>query len=248
MKKLIILSVCGLLFACKGKDGADGLGALTGTGVGTVYIHNEYGIQLPYHKGVNVRVDGSNLPLSAVTDSSGHFTIKELETGTYDFILSKPGYGNTKIQGITFLGGARTAQLGVGDIYQTSTVVPSSFTLDTIGGVVNVNGSANFDQDTANAPMYVMVFIGKDVKVSASNYLFAVKANITGAAGNTSGNFQCTIPSSSFKQYGLKGKSTAYMAVYGGDDFSYTDLNTNKKVYVGLNPSFKANQIVLPNF
>ncbi|HLP71933.1 MAG TPA: carboxypeptidase-like regulatory domain-containing protein [Bacteroidales bacterium] len=80
---------------------------LKGSLVGYVYTFDEFSNQLEDRSDVLVTARGLK-DYTAYTDKAGRFELTGLPTGTYELILSKPGFGTMKQFGIKHLGGTPT--------------------------------------------------------------------------------------------------------------------------------------------
>src|SRR5574339_543875 len=78
--------------------------SLSGTLIGYINSFDRNGNKLAVQSNVLVRIEGRNETLSLTTDGAGKFETN-LQTGTYDILLSKDGFGTHKMVGVSFIGG-----------------------------------------------------------------------------------------------------------------------------------------------
>ena len=70
---------------------------------GYASLRDERGERLADHSGMRVQLRGTNL--SALTDTSGYFTISGVPAGIYDLDYSKPGFASNQFRAFQFVGG-----------------------------------------------------------------------------------------------------------------------------------------------
>lgn len=235
--KLLTVSAIVLLFACKGKDGEQGpSGILKGDAIGYLNVYDENGASLSNKAGVTVTVEGSSPVVSAVSDSTGKYTLKDLSQGTYDLSFSKSGYGTYKKFGYSFTGGSKPTYSTYGGIAAVSTVNPgTTLTLDTsLSSFITVSGkiSGSF---TGNK--MIRGFLSTSSNVSGSNYIGSFYAQ----ASISDGSFNFSFQNYSFATLGIAKGTKVYFVVYGDNNTSYAsykDPSTMKYVY----PCLSANK------
>jgi hypothetical protein len=70
---------------------------------GEISLSNGYGSLTQSYSGVKVSIDGTSL--AAITDDTGFYELKNVPGGTYNFTLSKPGFGTVRWFGVSIQGG-----------------------------------------------------------------------------------------------------------------------------------------------
>jgi hypothetical protein len=172
----IILFFSLLLVACKEETTYHGLsGELTGT----IQLMTSQGYTEKDNSGITVTIDGTDPLRSTTTDNKGHYSIQELETGTYNLIFSKEGYGDYKALGYKFVGGETTDIYGPLYLYHLPTITFNQLSIETQANYYNVDiyGSAEVDVAPGeNRYINALIFLSKTPDVSFNKYLQYQKA------------------------------------------------------------------------
>ena len=171
-----------------------------------------------------------------MTDSTGKWTLSNIQTGTYEIDISKNTYGSTKRINQQFVGGG-TVYIGNDYLSEVPnfTVVSITGTLLTSGklrvqGVLSYTSQQSFGRN-------VLLFIGTTSSVSSNpaTYLGVVNAY----AFYDSTTFTVDIPNTTFNGFGIPSNSTAYIIAYpssatAAGSSRYTDLATGRFFYTSL--------------
>ncbi len=127
----------------------------------------------------NVKIEIVNEDISATTDESGKFTLKNVTTGTYDIRFSREDLDNYEIQSVQFLGGETPYVIDEKIVLlQKSTTVPSNLT------VTVENETVNFQCYVSpiipeNESRNIIFYVYSDNTVSPENYLYYFVETIT---------------------------------------------------------------------
>ena len=255
MKKIIILvsvfSLAIMIESCSktgspGPAGTNGVQGnpgpvLTGNLKGYISQYDLSGAKILTNlAGDTVKMDGTSS--FAITDANGLYTFSNINTGSYNLTVTKPGFGLNKIQSIPFTGGSVDEYRSVG-ISKTPTINVNNFTAsDTIVGGSNSIKLRVYVTSALYAQTAV-IFVGNPgassvTATSGSNstyYTINVNPNATSAtkiiattdlydAGYTAG-----------------GVATAFFAAYlvGGNTAasSYIDQTNNRTVFTAISPA-----------
>lgn len=244
MKKVSLLSlviaVVSTFISCK-KDGAQGpqgaQGAsgpsLSGSLVGYMDLYDSYGYM---QKSDSVAISVVGKSNTAISDSTGRFTIANLTTGTYEVDFNRTNYQPTKLPSVNFVGGG-TQYFGA-KIQMTKaptfSLSAASISTTTISVTYTISASA-----TDTKPRKIIVFCGTHSSVSSSplNYLTTTINNIA------MGNISCTgtIPLNTIYDLGFVSGQTAYFIAYpisvASNASTYLDVSTGKTIYNNINVS-----------
>jgi hypothetical protein len=223
-----------------GATGAQGPSGpvLTGTITGYVILHDEYGDNVQtglnsvfvhlYNAASNAEVD------SVYANSSGQYTIPNVQTGIYSMITTYSGYGEAVHQNEEFNGGTLTVDNRLSQIplFNVTTAMDS---IRKKNNTVYIFGTI-----TANTRFRTfIVFAGmtNSASSSPSTYSFITVGNVP--ADST--NYTVTIPVPTFYGHGFMSGTQAYFAVYGAatnyTDGDYTDFASGNLVYTAISPT-----------
>ncbi len=249
------LAVVMALSSCKkqaGPAGADGTQgpsgpALTGNLKGYITNYDVSGVKMLNNlSGDTVKIDGTST--MAVTDANGMYTFSGITTGNYNLSISKAGFGNTKIQNISFTGGTndlyRNANISKTPTTNVTNVTAITTTLATINNIT-ISGSVT-PQPYAQT---VIIFVGNPGALSTSaasgNNINYYTLNV--AANNTS--FTKNIPTYEFYDVNYASGNTAYFAVYmigaNTNASSYIDFTNNRAVFTAISSTPANASVVL---
>jgi hypothetical protein len=246
---LIVLIIL-MLNACKkdpeqgptGPQGPSGT-MLTGNLKGHIFLYDQYGS--PILTGLaNIKDSMDGTTKFALTDSAGKYIFPGLITGNYNFTVIKSGYGMSKVQNMSFLGG--------GDINRDIKIsqIPSfNATSATATATADVSISINYISDTRSRTF--LVFVGKTASVSSlpANYLDVY--TITAKAGTITNTPALVIPAGDLYNLGISSGSTAYFAIYGAASnytasSTFEDLTTGRSVYNAVSTTPATANVVVP--
>ena len=229
---LTVLILSAILPGCD-SDGPQGPAGpnLTGDLIGFVSLSDLSGIQSQDRSGVTVAVEGTGI--SAVTDSSGRWMLRNLPMGTYDIAFSKTGYGTKKSIGYQFVGGGQ-ASYGTTSLSQLPGFTVTGLTATPSGDDITLSFAITGALPAANR--HIRIFVGTSAAISSDpkNYRFV----ILGILGSTSTALSGSLPSQWFHSYGIPAGQTAYLIAYaeGYDSGAYIDPETGRNWYPNLNP------------
>jgi hypothetical protein len=204
---------------------------------GKVALYDEGTASLP-NEGMSVRIMNLNPEITASTDASGSFTLKDVPYGNYRLLLEKDGYGPYQWADI------------VHEKSNTSTILTNTVSLGKISSTqvtdmsVVVSGNNVFLQATTNPAgstgnrRYVRFFFHTDENVSKDNYkvfseTFVLQQNPSDKVFNRT----------EWQAMGFPSGTRVYVKAYG-DSFwsnSYIEAGANNKtVFPNLNSSSAA--------
>lgn len=238
-KTTFILITSSVLFSfCKKQEGPQGPQgsagpSLSGTLVGYVDVYDSYGA-LQKSDSVTINVTGKSI--SAPTDTMGKFVISNLTTGTYELVISKPTYQDTKIPSLNFVGGGTQYLTNRIGITQTPAFTLSNLSFSNIFGTISYTVTASTSDSKARK---AIIFLSKNSNVSnnPSSYASTIIANIGAGSTNAIG----TISSSNMTQWGFNSGDVIYAIAYpisnANNASIYFDTNSGKIAYNNLNLS-----------
>jgi hypothetical protein len=234
---IILLFAITVLVACKKDDSKE-----TPMEVVTGYVHyyDINGRRSADNSGITVSIEGDTV--STTTNSNGRWTLSKLNTGTYTFAFSKPGYGTMKVYGMNLAGGYQSVDtMALYPIPQYTITIP----VDSAPPAGGIYVYGIFHGTIPSAPGFHM-FFGKDSNVSAdqATYSYDYASSMTGSVESIP--FEVVFPNELFTQNGFASGDTVYLVAYtdylikisynSEGTVSYLDMNTNKIVYPNINP------------
>ncbi|MFI5148930.1 MAG: carboxypeptidase-like regulatory domain-containing protein [Bacteroidia bacterium] len=249
--KLLAASLCIVFISSCTKNGPAGPAgspgapgpSMTGNLKGHIYQYDQYGaVILPGLAGIHDSLNPSHI---AITDSNGYYAFSGLSTGTYNFVVSKTGYGNNMVQGLQLVGG--------GDIYRDIKIaqIPNfniasvTVTNNTTTGNIDFVGNVTADTRGRSAILY----LGKTGGVTAAPATFAnsYTANIRSAATT----FTVSINPNDIHDLGIPTGSSVYCAFYGAATTfatasSYQDYATGHTVFTAISTVPATGSLVMP--
>ncbi|MFI5201706.1 MAG: carboxypeptidase regulatory-like domain-containing protein, partial [Candidatus Kapaibacterium sp.] len=171
---IIALSITG----CTGNTGPAGP-SLSGSMTGFVALYQSDGSRAPDQSGVTVSIQSTSL--STTTDSTGKWTISDLNTGTYTVTYTKQGYGMSEQQGLQFVGGGGTDYIGNITMAQPPdfSVSMDSISLDTTYYYPFIYYWASMNFSSSGEPednSTFLIVVGKDSTLNPSDpagYLYS---------------------------------------------------------------------------
>lgn len=108
--------------------------------VGFVTLFDEFGTRLTNSASMTVTVEGSSPAISAVTSADGKYTLPSVESGTYNLIFTRAGFGTFRRPSIQHLGGSAPTSLGNNNLWETAKTVVSSLTATVSGTTITISG------------------------------------------------------------------------------------------------------------
>jgi hypothetical protein len=227
---------------------------------GEINLSSGYGYSslTPPYGGVQVSIDGTGI--TATTDDTGFYDLKNVPGGTYNFTLSKPGYGTVKWFGVSIQGGGNVPvyiNQHQGNypfpsvLYKNSDLVlsmqsalfedTSSMYGPTIGTDLLIKGSYRDTAVDISYPEAAMYF-SRSSNVSSvpghydyvySSIAYAGYLGATTFFDSTNSSFQIPLSVSVLKLlFGYNSGDSVYVAVYGEPQYSgYFQSNYDWDVY-----------------
>jgi hypothetical protein len=191
-------------------------------------------------------LEGSDPLITLRTASNGKFET-ELVTGTYNLVISKPGYGTYKILGYSFVGGDNQTIIPPVTIYKLPTILikDASVTATRYYNTVSTAFTVINDTDDSQAVTYgqYRYFLSTEADVSPANY------QDTGILG---GYYQAGSQTfyKNFSADRYPAGTNFYVIIYPCIEayLSYLDLETGKEVFASMGESKSAIlKITVPN-
>lgn len=232
-----------------GPSGAQGPGGplLTGNLKGYISHYDLSGVKmLSGLGGDTIKIDGiSNM---AVTDVNGMYVFNGLTTGNYNLSINRAGFGNNKIQNISFTGGSndlyRNANISKTPTTNVTMVTAITSTILTVNNIT-ISGTIT-PQPFAQT---VIIFVGNpgatSTSASSGNNISYYTQNIS--ANNTT--FVKNIPTYEFYDVNYSSGNTAYFGVYmiGANTgaSSYIDFTNNHNVFTAVSATPATASVVL---
>ncbi|HXD91582.1 MAG TPA: carboxypeptidase-like regulatory domain-containing protein [Bacteroidia bacterium] len=262
MKKVFIkisaLSIALVVAASCSKTGTTGPAGATGP-AGPSLTGNTQGVVSLYDVGGSKQLSATlqagdsliitnsstNAVMKTVTSSTGAFAFNNLNTGTYNITVSKPGYGKVMSQGVQILGGGSTDRNFALSVIPTTTITAAVANDTTYigGGAGTPTVAVNYVKTRGYVPVStsettVMVFVSMPGVSSTNSTVGNWSANYTATVAPGSTKFSISIPTSSLYDLGFVSGNTVYFAAYiiGGNTgaSSYVDWTTGQTVYTAL--------------
>lgn len=137
---------------------------------GKVMLYNEFGHAETDLSGSTILLEGSADNATVSSDSEGRYTLSGISPGTYNLVVSKPGFSPYTRRGVSIVGGAEPIY---SQLYLTR---PSTTMLDNISSSVSdymltLNGTLIHNHPNTTYPfLRLALFVGHDEDVSPENY------------------------------------------------------------------------------
>ena len=238
-----LLSIILVSLSCKKETGPMGPAGpiLTGNVSGFVALYDQFGNRL-YNNLTNSKIIISGRTDTSSTDSTGKFNLNNITTGSYNIVVSKPGFGSVNKMfsfsgGNNFLGDTRLAAIPSFTIFSAS--ASSVGTTVTITG--NLSASNSFNTQA-------VIFVGKASNTSANPSTYLLSSIVTIAAGSTS--FTAKFNTDQLYSAGIASGQTAYISAYAicnvQSASSYEDQTTGQTIYTAISPTFATTNISVP--
>lgn len=203
--KIIILAlfISGLINACtkkadgitgptgpQGPAGADGQYKASAV-TGYVNAYNQYGMPGLSNAGINVSTKKGDSIISAVSGSTGKFSLPNLVPGNYDLLFKKDGYDSLKVYvvhsggdedkfiGIVNVNASLTTKITSVDFNYTSSPFPNDTNL-----VLLLNVNFDGPPETFDTRRDFNVYFSKSISVSSGNYDIYISSTGNGALTN----------------------------------------------------------------
>lgn len=176
----------------------------------------------------------------STTDNQGYYTFASVPVGTYELIVSAPGFQNYRVTGVQLGGGERrnvNASLQVGNTNQTVEVTGTADIVAPVdsgekASVLTAHQLQNYVQVGSNAAEYLKIIPGFGVangNTNKSNYT----GQVVGINGNGAGGSQSPL-NNSFSYNGLPGNTLDIVA----DGAHVSDPGCNCDTPVNPNSDF----------
>ncbi len=206
--------------------------SLSGTLVGQISSFDRNANKLADQSGVSVRIEGGDETLSLTTGEGGEFETV-LQTGTYDIILSKDGFGTHKMVGFSFVGGEAPVAIS-NELYELPDVVVEKIEVKDISNdfqvFMEIKVFVDLPANSVTSGIY-RYYLGSS-GISVSNYIETgiVSANVNG------GTFTFT---SEVKPSVFPFGSDVFLMVAPCTeaDQSYIDIETGNLIFSSVNSS-----------
>lgn len=221
LKQILILCLALLLFSCQ-EEQIKQVG-LKGTLIGFVSSST-----MGESGGIQVIVEGTNPQITVTTDDEGRFSVEDLETGTYDLVFMKSGFGTYKMIGYTFVGGNEPAYV-FAMIYKLPDVKIKDMTLvaKKIVNTARLEGTLTIETSSSWNVFY-RYYMSNNANVTPSNYQESGTVSLSSLSTN-----QVTFYKDINTQKFLPG-SDLYVIIYpcGDQGYSnYIDVVTGNLIY-----------------
>jgi hypothetical protein len=234
---LFLAALTALMVSCKGNDGAEGPAGpvLTGSISGYVYLVDQNDSLLSNRSGVTVSLNGTNI--STTSDSTGKWTLNNVQTGVYEITLNKSGFDSFIVPSQQFVGGGT---LYLGDVYiaqKQAFGITSEAAKDTFSTALGTN--VILLSDSLNGPVYttgkrILIFAGASPSVSSdpTTYQYVY----TFLPGATTKYISHSYSPAELISAGFSSGQTIYFRSYGTSEYyaSYRDTATGRLIYTGL--------------
>jgi hypothetical protein len=248
----LILSLSSVLFLTSCSDDNDTPPIPTkGTLLGNIQTFDDKLVSTNDAGGVIVTA--SNLTgqtFTATTDNTGRYTFNDLPFDSYQFEISKTGYGTLKVFGISHVYNKDVISTIVQNVpfgkLSTTTVTGLSFKEFSINGEVGV--SFNYALSPTPSPSnkgFVRYFLSTSANVSNSNYTARTEVlSFSSLSANTG------FPKERLLEMGFTAGQTVYVRMYGDSFISnnWEDPTSGVEVFPNINPTtVAAVSFVVPN-
>lgn len=240
IKPFFLLALLTTLVACN-SDSNPTVTPSAGRLTGKVQLWDDKTSTLSDNSGVTISIDDLT-STTAVTDASGTYTFENLPYDVHNLTVTKSGYGTYRLFGVSHVASTTTTvgtvvpniQLG-----RQSTTSVSSFSY--VGSTYNGGPGVSFSRTLSPAPSssnrgFVRYFLSTSPTVSSTSYQYVTP--VLSAISNGLSGFS----KDDLLNWGFTSGQTVYARIYG-DSFqsnTYTDPNTNVRVFPNLNPTTPA--------
>jgi hypothetical protein len=228
---------------------------LTGTMSGFAVLVKSDGSQPSRRDSVMVTIDHNFVPTGkaiysflATTDSTGKWSIPDVETGIYNLTFTRTGYVTTKLIQSQFTGGsdAGSEPKDIGTVYLCQLPSFSVKTLSRLSALrtdsTSVHLAVQLTDQTITGPYMpyrVFLFLGTDSSVSSDpkHYLSVLTYTMLFQNGVDSTTIKLT--PAVFAANGFAAGAQVYLAAYaanaGNNNSSYLDTVSGRTMYANLN-------------
>lgn len=182
-----------------------------------------------------VTLEGTDPLVTRNTNSNGKFEVSDLQTGTYNLIFNKAGYGTFKILGYSFVGGDVAATAPSVMLYPLPNIEINDASVAVTRYGDAAYGAFTVFTETSEPAVrsgYFRYYLSKEPDVSSMRYL---ETGILGSYSQTgSHNMQTSFDVNRFAP-----GSNLYLVIYPCTEqfANYLDIETGKKIYCSVGES-----------
>ncbi len=237
----LIAIVIAAFSGCKGPTGDDGAigGQLKGDIYGYVRVWDEKGNSESNRQGVIVKVDGEDI--TATSDSTGLWTLRNVSAGIHSITAQKPGYSKTVVSNYQFVGGGNAYFPDPLEVIQLPSFTITGITLtgkatDSLGQILSIDINPPAKKDEYRN-FLILFGRSESVKVNTKDVVFgftnSYKYKSEGPAMFSVKNLGALLKS----VYNVKSGEKLYVITYpvsGNAPVTYIDPVTNEKVYANI--------------
>lgn len=218
------------------------------------------------HYGVKVSLEGLTPAIEVLTDTNGHWIMKDVPAGTYNVYYSKKGYESYKQFGIAHVGGKVSTFPYLHDEREFNTngnavlygfpdrlslfAVETNRVLSLTSKGVSKN-TIMFEANTTIKPgedSYLLCFVNNKGTASYDSYTY-----LTGESTNSvDGRVSVILYFNSLERFGCKKGETVSMKVYTAPrgrhtkEYSYYDPSIGLRIYTGLSEEGIETKFIMP--
>ncbi len=228
MKATFVLLLV-LLVSCSKND--DPVAVTKADITGSVNLYDE-GTTPEEKTGMTVTVLGISPQISAITNTEGKFTLKDVPFGTYTLQYEKAGYGTYRKAGVVHANtGSSTAITSIPSLGRQSTTAITNLSVTQSASAVVLSATTN-PAGNAGSRRYLRYFLSASPTVSKNEYGYVSPGFV--AQINP---YDATLTSANLAGWGFTSGQTVYAKVYGDSFWSneYEDSNSGRKVFPNLN-------------
>ena len=215
--------------------------------VGFVSLRDEFGNVLADQSGMKVTITNVSPAVDAFTDTNGKYLLSNIKGGTYNLSYLKKGFGEFKKLSISHLGGNVPSSLGNQNLWETAKTIVTDITATVgIDNSITISGKSSPVQPNGTSSSQqrrLRLFFGKNTGVTYLNYDATFNQLLIPApAIGSNGDWSIKLSVANFSP--LKSGDNIKITAYGISPLenAYTDINTNKVIYSGVNQT-KSNEV-----
>lgn len=225
--------IAGLSFVIGCKDGDQGPAGprLSGTLTGFILLHDENGTRLPTSFGATVSLESTDFV--ATTDSTGRWSLNGVNTGIYNLVYAKAGFGTFMVPSFQFVGGG-TYNDGPKELYELPSFTVASFTPETTTASGNIRLLLKGTLSKVNGSVTFFIGTSGDVSSDPAHNLFTLSVSSYPDADN----FNHGLSAFELDRVGLTSGTMIYLKAYPSNKSyqRYYDPATGRPVYTGIGP------------
>lgn len=201
--------------------------------IGSVNLYDESTNQID-KSGMSVRIDGSELNVSAITDTDGEFILENVPFGKYDLVYEKSGYGTYKIFDLEHTNtGSSTVIEQTPSLGQVSGTSITNLTVNIIDNLVKIGATTDPVANNLNKK-YIKYFFSSEPEVSSENYVNVLETFLVQITP-----YNLNLNDQSFDALGYQSGETVYVKCYGESFWGnhYFDPELKRDMFPNLNPN-----------